>query len=273
MVERPIFDHIAVAVHRWADGFDPFVHQLGGVWSLGGDAGEFAPGQISFEGDMKVELLEPGRSGEGGFLDRFLARQGPGAHHLTFKVPDIDRFNRGCVAQGFDIMPGNLDLPDRWETFVHPRQTGWGTVLQAIQDDGNHDGSTPRPEGFPEPSGPRHALVWVALLVPDVSDALALLTSVLDGTVVALAVAPAGGWALVEWSPARRLLLTTPGAVQVMRGDSAAVGIDHVLFGPPGSLPPDPAGWLARALPPVRPALGVPIARMEAADERDRVAP
>jgi hypothetical protein len=271
MVDRPIFDHVAIAVRRWSDGFDLLVHQLGGVWSRGGDAGEFAPGQLAYENDMKVELLEPGRTGVSGFVDRFLQRQGPGAHHLTFKVPDIERFNHGCAAQGLELMPGSLDLPDRWETFVHPRQTGWGTLVQAIQDDGGYDAVTPPPDGFPVSSASQHALAWVALVVPDVSDALTVLTGVLDGTVVALDVGPVGGWALVEWLPARRLLLATPGAVEAMRGCAAPVGVDHVLFGTPGSQPPDPAGWLARALPPVLPGLGVPIALMEGAAERGRV--
>ncbi|MBK5223619.1 MAG: VOC family protein [Acidimicrobiia bacterium] len=271
MVDRPIFDHVAIAVHRWSDGFDLLVHELGGVWGRGGDAGEFAPGQLSYEHDMKVELLEPGRSGVKGFVDRFLERQGPGAHHLTFKVPDIERFNRGCESHGFEVMPGSLELADRQETFVHPRQTGWGTLLQAIQDDGTYDAVTPRPEGFPEATAPQHALVWVAVVIPDVSDALSLLTRVLDGTVIALDLGPAGGWALVEWSPARRLLLTTTGALASMRGHAGAVGVDHVLFGRPGTPPPDPAGWLARPLPPVLPLLGVPIAQMDAGGEPDRV--
>jgi hypothetical protein len=40
-------DHLAVGVRNWPAGFPRFAGELGGRWSHGGDAGEFAaPGHV-----------------------------------------------------------------------------------------------------------------------------------------------------------------------------------------------------------------------------------
>ena len=241
-----ILDHVAVAVPTWEDGFAPFISDLGGRWFSGGDVGEFAPCQLSFQDDMKIELLRPGSDGAG-FVNRFLERSGPGPHHVTFHVPDIEAFVAGCTDLGYGIMPGVLDLPGRRECFVHPKETGFGTLLQAIETAERN--ASPPPAGWPEPTAPQCAFVWAALVVPSVASAIELFDGVLAGRV---SEARGDEWALVEWNPSRRLLL-------VAASGERRPGIHHLLFADAGQAIPDPADVLARPPPDPHPTTGVSI--------------
>jgi len=81
-------DHIALGLHRIADGVPFLVGTLGGRYRDGGPSGAFTGAQWSFAEGEKIELIEP--LGEpNGFMYRFLEARGPGVHHVTFKVPDI----------------------------------------------------------------------------------------------------------------------------------------------------------------------------------------
>ncbi|MDZ7678511.1 MAG: VOC family protein [Acidimicrobiales bacterium] len=239
MVDRPVFDHVAVAVHHWSDGFPTFIEELGGGWCRGGVAVDFAPCQLAFEHGMKVELLEPPADG-GGFVARFLDGRGPGPHHITFKVPELDAFIRGCSELGLELLPDHIDVPDRREAFVHPKASGLGTLLQAIQADESFDRTTSAPVGFPIPEGPAHALAWVGLSVRDLAAALKLFGRVLGGRVTIDGSTDRGSWALVEWEPGRRLLVLGPMAARSIGRNGGALGVDHLLFTPPGAALPVP---------------------------------
>ena len=90
------FDHIAVAAHRISD-LGPFLGGiLGGEPDYGAPSGQYRWGQWRFAEGSRIEVLEP--IGQNGFLHRFLARYGPGIHHVTFKVPVVDTFRTLCVA-------------------------------------------------------------------------------------------------------------------------------------------------------------------------------
>ena len=92
--------------------------------------------QLAFAGGIRLEVLEPRDSPADDFLDRFLARTGPGPHHVTFKVGDI----RACIAHLWDwgIEPLKIDLSNEgWmECFLHPN-LGIGTVVQLAQSSGD----------------------------------------------------------------------------------------------------------------------------------------
>lgn len=258
MVERNVFDHVAIAVHRWADGYPTLVTELGGGWVRGGVTETFSPGQIAFTDGMMVELLEPGPSGRD-FVSRFITGRGPAAHHLTFKVPDLESFMEGCADLGLALLPAHLDLPGRKEAFVHPKASGMGTLLQAIESEERYDSTTPPPGDLPPVAGLRHRVVWVALIVPDLRDALALFEGVLDGSVVSRGGSNGGWWALIEWNPGRRLLLLDPLAGASLGREPAMPGVDHVLFAPP-SFPLPAIDAISDATPvPGSESLGVPV--------------
>src|SRR5438445_67195 len=59
-------------------------------------------------GDVQVELLEP-RDPDGP-VARFLAKRGPGIHHVCYRVPDLDRALERCRAAGYHLID---ELPRR----------------------------------------------------------------------------------------------------------------------------------------------------------------
>ena len=156
MADTCTFDHLAIGVERWRDGLPRFAGQFGGRWSHGGEAAEFAPCQLVYAHDMRIELIAPGASGDG-FMRRFLDRSGPGAHHITFKVPSLEDTIRQLSERGLAVFGVSMDRPAWREAFVHPKESGLGTLLQVAQVDeqliGTMTGRQPAPPGFPEVQG------------------------------------------------------------------------------------------------------------------------
>jgi hypothetical protein len=81
-------------------------------------------------GRVQIELLQP-VSGEGIHVE-FLARNGPGAHHLGFLVDDLDGELAHARGQGFDeVMSGafgslRFAYLDTWEAF--------GAYVELVED-------------------------------------------------------------------------------------------------------------------------------------------
>ena len=185
-----VLDHVAHAVPRWQDVWDRYAADLGAVWASGGPGPGFAPGQLRFANGSRVEVLMPWDVEVNDFLVRFLARSGPGPHHLTFKVPDI----RHAIeeARRFGIDPINIDLSDpEWmEAFLHPKQSG-GVVVQLAEQ--RHAWSSPPPDDYPtdlrvrlDGSGPTApaTLERVCHVVADLDAARGLFAGLLAGEVV-----------------------------------------------------------------------------------------
>ena len=73
-----------------------------------------------FVGDSRVELVAP--SGEDTHVGRFLARRGPGMHHVALETDDIDATIRRLVGEGAQMID---ETPRRGlfgleVAFVHP---------------------------------------------------------------------------------------------------------------------------------------------------------
>jgi hypothetical protein len=227
------FDHVAIAVERWSDGYPALVTTLGGHWLGGGSAGEFSPAQIGFDGGVKVELLQPGTVADG-FVTQFLERSGPGPHHLTFMVPNVDNFTAATARYGLPVLGAFLQIPERPETFVHPKGNGFGTLIQAIQFSDLRPDPSP-PQDFPK-SGPRsHHLSWVAVRVAHLQNATDFLVEATDASVN---LAETGARSvLLEWEGDRRLLL--------LDGSGEGIGVDHIAFHAQGAAPPSPRSALS----------------------------
>lgn len=74
-------------------------------------------------GDVDLELLEP--LDDRGPIARFLARRGPGIHHICFRVPDLDAALATCRDRGYELID-EMPRPGahgRRIAFVHPRTT------------------------------------------------------------------------------------------------------------------------------------------------------
>src|SRR5690606_6276014 len=87
-LDRVTFDHVAIAVRHPTDPWPIFADVLGGRYLDRGVNPGFGWTQLRFANGFVLEGLNPEPSDRDDFLNRFLDRNGPGPHHLTFKVPD-----------------------------------------------------------------------------------------------------------------------------------------------------------------------------------------
>ena len=83
-------------------------------------------------GDVQVELLEP-RVAESP-VAKFLARRGPGIHHICYRVPDLDRTLERCRAAGYRLVDEQprRGANGRRIAFLHPKATA-GILLELTE--------------------------------------------------------------------------------------------------------------------------------------------
>jgi catechol 2,3-dioxygenase-like lactoylglutathione lyase family enzyme len=202
-VTKAVFDHVSIGTRVLTDGWELFGGLLGGTWVYGGDSPGFWWGQVRFRTGPKIELITPTGGPDSAFLERFLDRNGPGAHHLNFIVSDIEETLRQIRA--LEIEPVQVSLEDpRWkEAFLRSRDA-FGIVIQVAEQSG------PPPE-LRAPAGLRSAgrqsaFAVVEHYVDDVAAAVRLFCSALDGEVVSQ---PDASLAELTWPNGARLRLRT----------------------------------------------------------------
>ena len=231
-----VLDHVAVAVERWADAWPRYAVELGGAWGSGGLNVGFGPAQLRFANGARLEILQPWQVEANPFLRRFLDTNGPGPHHLTFKVADLTRALEVVTERGY--APVGVDLSDpMWkEAFLHPRQAT-GIVVQLAEAAGDWTG--PAPEGFPASRlEPPASLDHVTHAVADLQDALVLFGEVLGGAVRHEGGAGDVRWVDLVWSGPLTLRLlgpASPGATPPVGAGGDVPLLDH-LAGRPGRL-------------------------------------
>jgi methylmalonyl-CoA/ethylmalonyl-CoA epimerase len=83
-------------------------------------------------GESKIELLQPTDDASG--VARYLARRGPGLHHLCLEVDDIDGMLARLQAHAVELInPTALSREDGTRyAFVHPRATG-GVLVELYE--------------------------------------------------------------------------------------------------------------------------------------------
>ncbi len=83
-------------------------------------------------GENHVELLAP--LGEDTPVGKFLARQGPGLHHVAYQVSDIEATLRALSAAGMRLIDEQprTGIRSSRVAFVHPRSTG-GVLTEIVQ--------------------------------------------------------------------------------------------------------------------------------------------
>ena len=194
-------DHVALAATDTADALRFLTGQLGGTVIFGGQSVGFRPMQVwlgTADGDgMPVELLEPWEVDKNDFLARFVARHGPGPHHITFKVADLS----GALERVRDagLHPVNVDLRDpQWkEAFLMPAEAH-GTVVQLAESHGYPEtraallaqvaetgpDEQPRWWSDPSPAEGAHALLRrVVLRTPTLPKAVEFFAGLLEGEI------------------------------------------------------------------------------------------
>lgn len=83
-------------------------------------------------GDGHVELLRP--LGPDTAVGKFLAKKGPGLHHVAYAVADIDATLERLEAAGLQLIDreARTGIRDSRVAFLHPRSTG-GVLTEIVQ--------------------------------------------------------------------------------------------------------------------------------------------
>ncbi|MEV4534409.1 VOC family protein [Asanoa sp. NPDC049518] len=132
MMPPALLDHVSIAVTDGRQAWPLFRGQLGGEWAISGTAPGFTFSTLRYANGMCLELLEPHRTDENPFVERFLSRGGPGLHHVTFKVPDLEAAVDAATTAGYPCFGVRTVDPSWREAFIHPKDAG-GTLVQLAQ--------------------------------------------------------------------------------------------------------------------------------------------
>jgi methylmalonyl-CoA/ethylmalonyl-CoA epimerase len=120
--------HIGVAV-RDLDQAAAFYRDVLGAKPEGGERADGADLVRFAMGELEIELLtaQDAESPVG----KFLARRGPGIHHICFRVPDLDAALARCREEGYELIDQSprAGANGRRVAFLHPRSTA-GILLE-----------------------------------------------------------------------------------------------------------------------------------------------
>jgi methylmalonyl-CoA/ethylmalonyl-CoA epimerase len=137
-------DHVGVAVHS-VDEAEPFLELLGAEKLVheADPTGAFRWAYYLLGDASRVELIEP-VEGEDSFLTEFLAENGPGMHHVTLEVADMDAAIATLEAE--DVRVVDRSDYDEWsEAFVSPRNPT-GVLWQLMEYHDSFSDERPDPE-------------------------------------------------------------------------------------------------------------------------------
>lgn len=245
------FDHVALALHRMTDAWPTLAGALGGRYQSRGLVAGYSWLQIAFADGFTVETLHPeaplpdaagadtGAPGTGApyrrgeFVRRFLARGGPGPHHLTFLVDDLDAAMAALAATG--LRRGVVDRTQAdWQEALYSAEVAHGVVLQVVQRDAPHGRDLDPPEGFPELGydHPVASLGRVVHAVADLDGAIHLYGDALGGRVTSSGSAVDGNhWVELAWDgPGRLRLLEAAHAEIAEFVDDRPGRVRHLYF-------------------------------------------
>jgi methylmalonyl-CoA epimerase len=131
-------DHVGIAVASVDDALAHYQEALGmplvhreSVSEQGVDAA------LLDVGDSHVELLGP--LGPDTPVGKFLARQGPGLHHVAYRVGDIEATLESLKASGLRLIDETprIGIRNSRVAFVHPASTG-GVLTEIVQPAEDH---------------------------------------------------------------------------------------------------------------------------------------
>jgi methylmalonyl-CoA epimerase len=129
--DAPRIAHVGIAVSD-LDAAAAFYSEILGLTP---HAPEVADGAtiMSFPlGESEIELLAP-RDPDGP-IARFLAKRGPGIHHICYRVADLDSALEACRAAGYRLIDSEprTGAGGRRIAFIHPKSTA-GILLELTE--------------------------------------------------------------------------------------------------------------------------------------------
>ena len=130
-------DHLGIAVNNIEESLRFYRDALGMNFS----ARETVPGErvnvaMLPAGDSRIELLEP--TAPDSAIAKFLAKRGPGLHHIALRVDDLAASIEKLNASGAQLLnEPRAGAGGHTYVFIHPSSTG-GVLLELI-DKHNRD--------------------------------------------------------------------------------------------------------------------------------------
>jgi methylmalonyl-CoA/ethylmalonyl-CoA epimerase len=127
----PHVSHVGVAVTDLAQAV-AFYRDVLGIEPHATDTADGASIVSLPLGTCEVELLVPADPESP--VARFLARRGPGIHHLCFRVPDLDAALASCRKHGYRLVDERprKGAGGRRVAFIHPKSTA-GILLELTE--------------------------------------------------------------------------------------------------------------------------------------------
>jgi methylmalonyl-CoA/ethylmalonyl-CoA epimerase len=124
----PRVSHIGIAVKALAESL-PFFRDVLGLSEVALDDSDGARIAGFTAGEPLVELLEAENADSP--IARYLAKRGPGIHHICFSVDDLDGMLDRCRAAGIQLIDEKprVGAEGKRIAFLHPRSTG-GVLIE-----------------------------------------------------------------------------------------------------------------------------------------------
>lgn len=127
-------DHIAIAVENLEQG-RKFFDDLGLEFARNPVTVESEGVRVDFakvSGSARIELLEP--LGKESPVQKFIDKKGPGIHHLSFGVKNLETITSSLIKKGYKFI---YEIPrvgadGHLINFVHPKSTG-GILIELAE--------------------------------------------------------------------------------------------------------------------------------------------
>jgi methylmalonyl-CoA/ethylmalonyl-CoA epimerase len=176
-------DHAAVIVRDRPAARDALLDVLGGkvTWDdpAGNGSRAFVRTNLDIGGSI-VEIIDPTAT-EGPVL-RWLNSKGPGLHHLTFRIENVEAVVQRLEAEGVRFISIDRHEGRVVQAFLHPASC-YGVLLQIWSDEEWRPQDLNRKDtgNLPPPRHSRGSLHHVTVVVPDVHEAVAFFQGFLGG--------------------------------------------------------------------------------------------
>ena len=131
-------DHVGVAVEDLDAAISLYAERLGMALVHRETVNEQGVEAVLLDvGDSHVELLSP--LGPETAVGKFLARRGPGLHHVAYRVDDIEDTLRQLSASGVRLIDEQprTGIRNSRVAFIHPGSTG-GVLTEIVQPAEDH---------------------------------------------------------------------------------------------------------------------------------------
>ena len=128
--------HVAIATDDMDASRRLYVDQLG--MQPAQEEPEHVPGQgvqvfVVMAGSQRIELVQP--TGPDTLVGKFLAKRGPGIHHMAFQVEDLQAALDQLDEEGVRLVHRSPQAGSHNTSiaFLHPAGTG-GVLMELVQD-------------------------------------------------------------------------------------------------------------------------------------------